>query len=43
MEPVQCDLEGSRKPSPQRAERKHETQHMPATVQYTNHLSLLRS
>lgn len=32
VEPVPCDLGGSRKPSPQDAERRHEGPHRHATV-----------
>lgn len=43
MEPVPCDLEGSRILSLQRAGCKQEVQHMHAIVQHTIHLSLLGS
>lgn len=43
MEPVPCDLEGSRILSLQRAGCKQEVQHMHAIVQHTIHLSLLES
>ena len=43
MEPVPCDLEGSRILSLQRVGCKQEVQHMHAIVQHTIHLSLLGS